>query len=478
MTGPTILPEGYPIDNFRIVRKLGRGGFGVTYLATELALRTPGQTREVPMREVALKEFFPQVIATRNDGMTVTAAPDVDGADHAFHNGITSFIRESLAIAGLDHPNVIPIFRAFEANGTAYYTMPYVRGESLRTVLRREKNLTEDRLRGLLLPILDGLAYAHARGVLHRDLKPDNIIIREGDNKPILIDFGTARLSAAHHAIEFTRITDLCAFTPGYAALEQYAKSSNDNLHGHFTDVYGLGAVLYEAVTGVTPNEATQRAAEVYGGRTDTLVPASILLKGAAEYSPDFLQVIDWATELASRDRPQTIDELREGLEGRMTAPVGTSMRISRYGSTTLATVAPATAHSALLPTVAAPTAAITVAAPSRQPTLKQYLAIAAIAAPLILAGAYWVYARQQQAAEPVASLMPDKLGISQACMAEAATTGCTGEQVGKGLLKCMHAYRQAHRDFRTSQACAAAIKKYNTDKSGMMEMGMDSPQK
>jgi formylglycine-generating enzyme required for sulfatase activity len=325
---PTALPDGTLIENFRIVRKLGRGGFGITYLATEFALRLPGQDKDVPMREVALKEFFPQVIATRTNSVTVHATLDVDGAEQAFRNGISAFIQESLAIAALEHQNIIPIHRAFEANGTAYFTMPYVRGESLRALIRREGRLSEARARQILLPILDGLAYAHAKGVLHRDLKPDNIILRENDQRPILIDFGTARVQAANDAAEHTRLTDFCAYTPGYAALEQYARAGGDNLHGPFTDVYGIAAVFYEAITGIQPNESAQRAAEVYGGRPDTLVPASIQLQNDTGYKRSFLKAIDWGLELASRDRPQTIAGFRDALDGKKVPPETTLKRV------------------------------------------------------------------------------------------------------------------------------------------------------
>ncbi len=325
---PAVLPDGTVIENFRIVRKLGRGGFGITYLATEFALRRPGQESDVPMREVALKEFFPQVIATRTNGVTVSAAPDVEGAELAFRNGIGAFIKESLAIAALEHHNIIPILRAFEANGTAYFTMPYVHGESLRTLIRREGHLSEARARELLLPILDCLAYAHSKGVLHRDLKPDNIIIRETDSKPMLIDFGTARVQAANDAGEHTRLTELCAYTPCYAALEQYARSGGDNLHGAYTDIYGFAAVLYEAVTGIQPRESAQRAAEVYGGRPDTLVAASMQLQRDTGYRRSFLRAIDWGLELASRDRPQTVAEFRDALDGKLTPPEATLKRL------------------------------------------------------------------------------------------------------------------------------------------------------
>ncbi|MBL6751714.1 MAG: serine/threonine protein kinase [Nevskia sp.] len=332
MFAPVTLPENSRIDNFRILRRIGRGGFGITYVAAEYAPQDAADAAEAPSREVVVKEFFPQHIARRENGHTVSAAEEVEGAGQAFRNGIRAFLNEAKAIMTLEHDNIVHIHRVLEANGTAYFTMPFLRGETLRALLKREGSLSEERARRFLLPVLGGLAYAHAKGVLHRDLKPDNIMIRESDGRAVLIDFGSARMQAATDATQYTRLTDLVAYTPGYAALEQYARATSSNQHGPYTDVYGIAAVLYETVTGRCPPESAQRAAEVYGGRADPLTPASALLLDAPGYSRAFLAAIDWGLEIAGQDRPASANEFRDALNGRRPLPEKTLQRLEGHG--------------------------------------------------------------------------------------------------------------------------------------------------
>ncbi|MDR3415247.1 MAG: bifunctional serine/threonine-protein kinase/formylglycine-generating enzyme family protein [Nevskia sp.] len=285
------------------------------------------------LRKVAIKEYFPQGIASRENGHTVSPTHEVEGATEAFGSGLRAFYKEAQAIAELDHENVIRLLSVFQSNGTAYFIMPYVKGESLRALLRREGTLAEERARRLLLPVLEGLAHAHARGILHRDIKPDNIMLREDDGRPVLIDFGTARAQTASDATQYTRMTDLVAYTPGYAALEQYSRAASENRHGPWTDLYAFGALLYEAVTGKAPPEAALRAAELGGGHADPLLPASALLRDAPGYGRAFLLAIDWALELSARDRPQNIVEFRAALDGRRLPPEATLARVEARGA-------------------------------------------------------------------------------------------------------------------------------------------------
>jgi serine/threonine protein kinase len=350
------LPEGSRIRNCVVERRLGKGGFGITYLATEYATTEAGEELGPVLRKVAIKEFFPQGIAWRDNGHTVSPTPTVEGAPEAFQNGLRAFYKEAQAIAGLDHENVIRLLSVFQSNGTAYFIMPYIRGESLRGLLRREGSLSEERARRLLLPVLDGLAHAHARGILHRDLKPDNVMIREDDGRAILIDFGTARSQTASDTTRYTRLTDLVAFTPGYAALEQYSRAASENRHGPWTDVYSFGAVLYEAVTGKAPPESALRAAEAGGGHPDPLQPASALLRDVPGYGRGFLLAIDWALELAAKDRPQDLRAFRAALDGRSMPPEATLARLEAQGTS----VEPLTVGMPAGPTVFVPPAAAT----------------------------------------------------------------------------------------------------------------------
>ena len=331
---PSVLPDGTWIDNFRIVRRLGRGGFGVTYLAEEFREWEAGGNGGTPLRLVAIKEYFPRGLAVRPDANTVALSPDVEGAEQAFQMGLKSFFQEAESLMRFDHPHVIKIHRVFQRNGTAYYIMPFLKGETFKAILKRDGAMGEERARRLLLPVLDGLIHAHAKGILHRDLKPDNVMIPD-EGGPVLIDFGAARAQAVDDVQDYTRHSELVAYTPGYAALEQYGRATRDNPHGTQTDVYGLAAVMYHAVVGEAPVEASLRSMQLSNGGADPLVPASARLMDAPGYGRAFLAAIDWGMELAGRNRPQTVAEFRKALDGKLALPENTATRLESHGVST-----------------------------------------------------------------------------------------------------------------------------------------------
>ena len=331
---PGVLADGTWVDNFRVVRRLGRGGFGVTYLAEEFReweTGTDGGDTGMPLRQVAIKEFFPRGLASRSEGNTVTVSLEVEGADQGFQMALKGFFQEAESLMRFDHPNVIKIYRVFQRNGTAYFVMPYLRGESLKAILKREGALSEARTRELLMPVMDGLIHAHARGILHRDLKPDNVMVPD-EGVAVLIDFGAARAQVLDDAPEYTRHSELVAYSPGYAALEQYGRATRDNPHGPQTDVYGMAAVMYHAVTGKAPAEASQRSMQLTTGGQDPLVPASIALADAPGISRSFLAGLDWGLELAGKNRPQSLDAFRAALDGKAEIPLATRERLEARG--------------------------------------------------------------------------------------------------------------------------------------------------
>lgn len=313
------LSEGTRIENFEILRQLGRGGFGVTYLANEYAPAVSGVSEPSVLREVAIKEFFPQGIAWRAEDSRVIPTQD-DGSQNAFHGAMKAFLREAQAIARLDHPAIVRIYRVFQTNGTAYFVMPYLRGKSLRDILRARGRLTQAEIERHILPVLDGLEEAHRAGMVHRDIKPDNIMIREGALKPVLIDFGAARVSAANEANQYTRMSELVAFTPGYAPIEQYARAAQQNRHDPHTDIYAFCATLYHCVTGQAPPESSLRAIESHSGRPDPMEPARTPER-ESQYAPALLAAIDWGLEVAAINRPQSVAELRDCLLGHKPPP-------------------------------------------------------------------------------------------------------------------------------------------------------------
>ncbi|HKY92984.1 MAG TPA: protein kinase, partial [Nevskiaceae bacterium] len=348
-----VLPDGTWIDNFRIVRRLGRGGFGVTYLAEEFREWEAGQPTGAPLRMVAMKEYFPRGLATRSEGLTVDLAPDVEGAETTFQQALKGFFQEAESLMRFDHPSVIKIHRVFRRNQTAYYVMPFLKGETLRAIIKRDGAMGEERVRRLVMPVIDGLIHAHAKGILHRDIKPENVMVPD-EGAPVLIDFGAARAQAQDADEQYTRYSELVAYTPGYAALEQYHRATRENPHGAHTDVYGIAAVMYHCVTGEPPVESSKRALEISNGRPDPLQPASAKLMDTPGYGRAFLAAIDWGLELAGKDRPQTLAEFRRALEGRHDIPQSTLTRLERYGVSTepftrvVTSIAPAQQQDAL----------------------------------------------------------------------------------------------------------------------------------
>ena len=228
------LPPGFRLGNYRVVRVLGAGGFGVTYLCEHGGL---GVT-------VAVKEYLPNDIAVRSgDAVAPKSAADREG----YQWGLGRFLDEARTLARFEHRNVVRVRDYFEANGTAYIVMDYEDGEPLDRVLERTGTLTEAQIKRLLLPIVAGLRQVHAAGFLHRDVKPANIFIRRSDESPVLLDFGSARQALGRLSRSVTAIA-----SAGYSPPEQYESGGEQ---GPWTDIYALSALCYRAVTGIAPVE-------------------------------------------------------------------------------------------------------------------------------------------------------------------------------------------------------------------------------
>ncbi|RZL00514.1 MAG: HAMP domain-containing protein [Rubrivivax sp.] len=289
------LPPGFRLHEYRIDRVLGQGGFGITYLATDVNLNS----------RVAIKEYLPEEIAFRSSGKTVSA----HSTRHRerYQNGLDSFLIEGRTLATFRHPNIVRVARFFEAHQTAYMVLEYERGSPLKDWWPKHAHQGEKELSLLLQPLLDGLSVVHAAGFLHRDIKPDNIQVRQSDGSLVLLDFGSAR-----QAVGASEQADI-AVTPGYAPIEQY----EDGHQGAWTDIYAFGATLYWLVTGKKPPDALDRQM----APQDPLVPAT--QAGQGRYSPQFLGAIDWALQLDPTQRPQDIASWRRALFAAHAASMG-----------------------------------------------------------------------------------------------------------------------------------------------------------
>lgn len=278
------LTPGTVLDHYRIERLIGAGGFGVTYEATDLGL---GAT-------IAIKEYFPTDLASRETDASVHPISSRHVQDFDWGRG--RFLDEARSLAMFKHPNIVEVYRYFEANETAYMVMRFEQGQSMEHWLRGLQRLpTQDELDRITLPMLDALETMHAANLLHRDVAPDNIIVRP-NGTPVLLDFGASRqtLSAQTHAL--TGI-----FKQGYSPQEQYA--TDGKFQGPWSDLYALGATLFRAVTGTPPDEATSR------GLHDTL--PSVMAAAKGDYRKGFLNAIDQCLKTRPAERPQTVREAR-----------------------------------------------------------------------------------------------------------------------------------------------------------------------
>ena len=281
------LPQGTRIRDFEFHRVLGHGGFGMTYLGWNIALDIP----------VAIKEYLPADLATRESDMSVVPQSSQVASD--FQWGLERFLDEARTLARFQHPNIVRVHHFFEAHSTAYIAMDYVEGEDLSAYLTRKGTLSEKELKDILYPLLNALEVIHQADFLHRDIKPGNIVLRDVDGSPVLLDFGAARQAIGAKSRSVTSIV-----TPGYAPIEQY---SSRGRQGAWTDIYALGGVCYRALTGQVPEDATDRV------RHDPLVPVSQRCAGRA--SGAFLSAIDVALSVDEGDRPQSVAAWRAEME-------------------------------------------------------------------------------------------------------------------------------------------------------------------
>ena len=274
----TLLQGGrYRIDGF-----LSSGGFGNTYVATNMEFG----------EQVAIKEFFISGTSKRDDGQNIVFEDDNDL--ELFKRQSKTFRKEAHRLRQLHNDHIVSVYNLFEENGTIYYEMDFIKGESLDERLKRtEKPFTEEEMLSILDQMLDALSAVHAQGVLHLDIKPSNIMIDHTGNAK-LIDFGASKQVGDGRTLS---TSSFLSFTPSYAPLELV--DQNRKCFGPWTDFYALGATLYKLLTLQKPPSATEQLET----QTHLVFPPAT--------SPQLQKLIEWMMNMRRDERPQNVEEVR-----------------------------------------------------------------------------------------------------------------------------------------------------------------------
>src|SRR6266481_2592543 len=282
------LPEGYQLENYRIASVLSRGGFSIVYLAYD--------ENDQP---VAIKEYLPSQLALRKEG---DALPSISEENLAtFRYGMRCFFEEGRSLARLSHPNVVRVWNFFRANETVYIVLRYERARTLQEHTRARRGTIKERfIRHVFTLLLNGLREVHSNKLLHLDIKPANIYIRN-DSTPVLIDFGAARQTLAQEGLRLNPM-----YTPGFAPPEQY---KNRSLLGPWSDCYAIGASIFACLAGMAPQPADQRLEK------DRYVSATKVWNG--KYSRQLLETIDWCLQLDHMKRAQSLRRAWQKVSGR-----------------------------------------------------------------------------------------------------------------------------------------------------------------
>src|SRR5690349_12785177 len=278
-------------DRYAVERELGQGGMATVYLAEDMKHH----------RKVALKVLRPELAATL---------------------GPERFFREIEVAARLQHPHILPLHDSGEAEGFLYYVMPFVDGENLRGRLNRRGELPIHEAVRLLAEVADALAYAHARGVVHRDIKPDNVLL--SGRHALVTDFGVAKALSEATGRQQLTTAGVALGTPAYMAPEQAAGESKIDQR---VDIYALGVLGYELVSGRTP--FTGRSSQEVLAAHVTQPPEPLSLRRAA-CPPGVEAVIMKCLAKRPADRWQTADELLAQLEPLATPSGGMTPTATR----------------------------------------------------------------------------------------------------------------------------------------------------
>lgn len=276
------LKVGIELQNgkYRIIQVLGQGGFGITYLAENILLG----------RHIAIKEFFPKDFCGRDSTSRLTLG--TENNKETVEKLKSRFLKEAQNIAKLDHPNIVKIFDVFEENNTAYYVMDLIVGENLNEIVKKKGPLHKDIALTYIEKVGDALDYIHSRNMTHLDVKPANIVIREKDNSPILIDFG---LSKQYNIQGEATSTFMHGISHGYSPIELYNIGSITKFTPQ-TDIYSLAATLYFVTIGEVPPSSSE------------ILENGLLLP--EDFDTDLKSIISKGMQPSRHKRPSTIEGL------------------------------------------------------------------------------------------------------------------------------------------------------------------------
>ena len=280
---PAPLAPGKWVGGYRIVQKIGAGGFGIVYRAVS----PTGQ-------EVALKEYLPAALASRAHGDAPVIVAQEKRA--LYRIGFRSFLEEGRALAQIVHPNVVNVLNFFQENDTVYLVMNYLQGASLQQFivtsasLNHAKIFRESTIRSLFDEVLRGLRVVHQHKMLHLDIKPGNIFVTDED-RAVLIDFGAAR-DVLHKGGKFLQPM----FTPGFSAPEMYKRGK---AIGPWTDIYAIGACIFSCMKGCPPPDAA---------KADCRAKHQAMVADLQDkYSPQLIDLVLSCMHTDSQARPHSV---------------------------------------------------------------------------------------------------------------------------------------------------------------------------
>ena len=277
------------IGRYTVEGVLGQGGFGITYLGMD----------ELHKKKVAIKEFFPQGIVTRNIEYEDTVTVTLVGEKENYDKGKERFLKEAQTMAMFSKDKgIVKALDFFEINNTAYIVMEYLEGVTLKQYLRENKRIAAEDLVELLVPLIEALDEIHSQGLIHRDISPDNIMVLP-DGRIKLMDFGAAR-----DYTEFGEKSLSIVLKPGYAPPEQY---QTHGVQGPWTDIYALCATMYKCITGENPPDAIERVMD------DHLKKISAF---GIPVLPQIEEAIIKGMSVAANDRYQNVGDFCEDLYG------------------------------------------------------------------------------------------------------------------------------------------------------------------